>query len=195
MQKGLSYKINIGGTVAALLLLLSSVGLSQKAPPNLQSITPEEIKTLEISFERTGCYGTCPAYTIAIHGDGKVEYEGVKNVKMVGRREGNINNDDVQSLLSLFDKANFFSIGENVSQEKCNCTICTDMASAITDISVAGSKHTVLHYLGCSCASKELFELEAKIDQIVKVDQWTGDVRKQGPFGTTCSSPRPTKTN
>jgi len=44
----------------------------------------------------------------------------------------------------------------------------------------------VQHYYGCTCAPKVLFELESAIDKSVQAEQWTGDVSKQGPLGTTC---------
>jgi hypothetical protein len=35
-------------------------------------------------------------------------------------------------------------------------------------------------------APKALYELELAIDKRINSEQWTGDQRKTGPFGTTC---------
>src|ERR1700746_1609053 len=44
--------------------------------PDLNSLSDSELKALTISLERTGCYGSCPAYTVTIRGDGSVTYVG-----------------------------------------------------------------------------------------------------------------------
>ncbi|MGI4741696.1 MAG: DUF6438 domain-containing protein [Janthinobacterium lividum] len=36
-------------------------------------------------FQRTPCYGTCPAYTASVFADGQVEYEGERFVPVLGR--------------------------------------------------------------------------------------------------------------
>jgi hypothetical protein len=60
------------------------------------------------------------------------------------------------------------------------------MPTVISEISLGSLSHHVDHYYGCACASKELFQLETAIDKTANADQWTGDVSKQGPLGTTC---------
>jgi hypothetical protein len=172
---------------------MALTAMSQAKPPLLDALTVDQLKTLVISFERTSCYGNCPAYKLTIRGDGSVEYNGVRDVRAKGNKTGKIDAEGLRSILAAFATANFFSIGDNVSEQKCTCRICTDMPNALTTINVAGTNHSVDHYYGCGCASKELWELEKTIDRIVNVEQWTGDVSKAGPFGTTCFDPKPQK--
>ena len=154
--------------------------------PDLTSLSDSDLKTVTVRLERTRCYGNCPAYTLTIHGDGRVEYVGTKYVKVAEAREGQIQSDAVRALVSEFAKARFLAVPEDYSGEKCNCRRCADMAWAITELTVGSVSHRVNHYYGCACAPKALFELESAIDKTVKAEQWTGDVSKQGPFGTTC---------
>jgi len=172
---------------------LAITAMSQATPPKLDSLTADQLKTLVISFERTGCYGNCPAYKLIIGGDGRVEYDGVRDVKITGKKSGTINDAGIRSILSAFSKADFFSIGDNVGEKKCTCRQCTDMPTVLTEIRVAGSIHSVDHYYGCGCASEALWDLEKTIDVAVNTSQWTGDVSKAGPFGTTCWEPKPPK--
>jgi Domain of unknown function (DUF6438) len=167
--------------------------LTQKKPPQLGSLTTDELKTVVISFERTGCYGNCPAYKLTIRGDGHVDYKGIRDVMTTGNKSGSIDDTGLRSILAAFSKANFFSIGDDVSEQKCSCRVCTDFPTVLTTIDVAGNMHSVSNYHGCGCSSDELWNLEKTIDKVVNVEQWTGDVSKAGPNGTTCWDPKPRK--
>ncbi len=107
-------------------------------------------------------------------------------MKVTESREGRIEPTAVKALLSEFARAKFLVLPEDYSEAKCSCRRCTDMASAVTNLSVGSVSHRVNHYYGCACAPKALFDLETAIDKAANSEQWTGDVSKQGPFGTTC---------
>lgn len=174
--------------IAVLSVVVSITNASgQKSDPDLNSLSDADLKTLTITFERTGCYGNCPAYRVTIHGDGKVTYVGTNYVKTKGQREGRIDAAALRALLGEFGRAKFLSLPEDYSGKNCTCRQCTDMPAAITELKTANISHRVDHYYGCACAPKALFELESSIDKAVNAEQWTGDASKQGPFGTTCS--------
>lgn len=42
--------------------------------------------TLVVSLERTACFGACPQYSVSLYRDGIVAYEGVRFVKVRGKR-------------------------------------------------------------------------------------------------------------
>jgi hypothetical protein len=171
------------------LMLFTLIACSNMAPAQtptkLDSLSTEQLKTVVIRFQRTECYGSCPAYKVTIFGDGRVEYVGEKNVKVQGKKNGRIGEGDLRSLLAAFSKADFFSLGENLGESKCSCALWTDFPTTLTEITIGSSTHRLEHYAGCGCASKELFALEDEIDKAAKVQIWTGDVSKAGPFGTT----------
>src|SRR5882762_5783341 len=167
--------------IVGAVMALAFVGQT----PQSNNLADGELKDLVISLERTTCYGNCPAYKLTIYGDGRVEYEGGKNVKLTARKEARLKPADLKKIVSAFDKANYFSIS-SYAEAKCSCSFCTDMPTVITEIRVAEKSHRVEHYYGCRCAPKELWELEESIDSLAGTEQWTGDVSKQGPFGTTC---------
>jgi hypothetical protein len=177
--------------VAIAILILSRIDAVQKVNAaqdkavQLANLTDDELKNVVIRLERTTCYGSCPAYKLAIYRNGRVEYVGGSNVKLKGAQEARIASVDFKRLVSEFDKANYFST-DQFTEKKCSCRFCTDMPTAITEIQEKGSTHRIEHYYGCTCAPKTLWELEQAIDKVVRTEQWTGDVSKQGPFGTTC---------
>lgn len=173
--------------VMVCALMVSASNLQSSKTLDLNALTDSDLSTIAITFERTGCYGTCPSYLLTIKGDGTVQYTGRDNVKVKETREGTIKLGAIRGLLSEFARANFLSISDDYSSEKCKCGFCTDLPSAIVGLRVKGATQAVNHYYGCRCAPRSLFGLETAIDKSVNVEQWTGDVSKSGPFGTTCN--------
>jgi len=170
----------------SLLVIKPAFGQSGDKTPDLRSLSDADLKTLIIQLERLGCYGSCPAYSVTIHGDGRVEYDGKGHVKATGAREGRIEIDKIRALASKFAEAKFWEVTDDHTQEKCKGRFCTDMATAITAVTIGGITHRVKHYYGCGNAPRSLFELESSIDKSANSEQWTGDVSKAGPYGTTC---------
>jgi Domain of unknown function (DUF6438) len=171
--------------IALLLAIKSGSGSQAGQTPDLSSLSDADLKSVTVRLERKACYGSCPVYALTIHGDGSVEYLGKAGVKEKGDRQGRIGAPAVRTLMSEFASAKFLSLPD-YQLEKCTCRRCTDMATAITEISVGDVTHRVNHDYGCGCAPKALFDLESAIDKAVNAEQWTGDVSKRGPFGTTC---------
>lgn len=133
-----------------LFLLAGQPVLGQQGDerPNLSSLSDADLKTITVRFQRVGCFGTCPAYSITIHGDGRVEFNGKSHVKEIGAREGRIELDKIRALASDFAKTKFLAIPEDYSPSKCKGPFCTDMATAVTQLTVKGITHHVSHYYG-----------------------------------------------
>src|SRR5690242_2922799 len=153
----------VGLLVACLALPAVKLGLVRGTDrlPDLRSLSEVDLKSLAIKLERTRCYGTCPAYVVTIHGDGRVEYDGKAHVKETGTREGNVDIAAVRALASEFGKARFVGIASEFSETKCKGRVCTDMPTAITEVRIKGTTHRVTHYYGCERAPKSLFKLES----------------------------------
>lgn len=177
-------------TVAVAFLTAHSIPVQSKAPTaDLNSLSDDDLKAVVIRLERTKCYGTCPAYVLTIHGDGRVEYVDKEKDGAKDPKKGTVDRSAVKALFSEFTRTKFLSLPDYLL-EKCTCRQCTDLPSAITEIVVRGERHRVRHDYGCGCAPKELFELESAIDKAANVKQWTGDTSQKGPFGTTCFQPK-----
>ena len=87
-----------------LLLLLSFFSLSSVLPVNAQHAPTKKVKVKKagkkttattkavspsaagpvLTFERTACNGTCPAYSMQVYADGRVAYEGRHFVPLMG---------------------------------------------------------------------------------------------------------------
>src|SRR5215467_4275748 len=125
--------------------------------PDLASLSDADLKSVTLRMERKGCLGSCPAYTVVVHGDGRVEYEGREHVKVKGSRQGKTDRETVKWLVGVLAERNFMTIGDDYSANDCHCRrFCTDMPSAVTEVSVGSNSHRVWHYYGCTCAPEWL---------------------------------------
>lgn len=177
-------------TVALSFMTAHSIAVQSKTQTaDLSSLSDDDLKAVVIRLERTRCYGTCPAYSLTIHGDGRVEYVDKEKDGAKAPKKGTVDRSAVKALVSEFTRTKFLSLPDYLL-EKCTCRRCTDLPSAITEIVIRGETHRVRHDYGCGCAPKELFELESAIDKAANVEQWTGDTSQKGPFGTTCFQPK-----
>jgi hypothetical protein len=168
--------------------LVGRYGHPEKLEPAAAVEPPIPADTF-ITMERTGCYGTCPSYTLAVSAGGSVvfnspsywvEADGTRLVKRSGVVKGRVSREQVRELIAEFEKANFFSLQDYYRDARDGCPeVATDMPRAFTSIQISGRKKSVEHYHGCLYAGrdlisypKELTSLEDRIDEIVNTKQW-----------------------
>ena len=150
-------------TSILLLAITLSIGCNSTMTP-----VPNDIKEVVITLERTACFGVCPVYTLTIYGDGRIVYEGMRNVRIEGTITTTISEDKIKQLITEFQKIDYFSLKDSYEERN-----ATDMPSAYTSLTINGKTKTVRHYHGDLNAPKKLTELENKIDLIVNSDEWT----------------------
>ncbi len=80
--------------LAILFVILATACSSTKKVQKNLDLNPSDAITLE----RTGCYGTCPIYSLTIYGDGKVTYEGKRHVDNIGEFTGQLSQAQLTSL-------------------------------------------------------------------------------------------------
>ncbi len=139
---------------------------------------------LLITFERKGCFGSCPDYKLTINANGKVEFQGRQYTQIKGLAKGEIKKEQVKELLKEFENIKFFSLPNYFTYGKGSCeTVVTDMPSAIVSIRINKKRKKVFHYLGCfqnteppfKIFPEKLYNLENKIDEIVETKRWIGE--------------------
>jgi hypothetical protein len=120
-----------------------------------------------IKLEREGCLGPCPGYTITIHEDGRVEYEGLYYVKVVGARKTAVSPVALQKLIRKLQK-------EHVLEWEEKDYVCLDYSQVKISLTLNGkSKHLIE---GCEKPGKVL-ELAKEIDRFTGSKRWVGHVR------------------
>jgi hypothetical protein len=156
--------------------------------PNLCSLTDSDLKASTIRLQRTGGFsGDRPVYSVTIHGDGRLEYEGKENVQERGLREGRVEAEEINAVFRELADARFFTMAKEYFRADCE-RYCTHTAMAATDVTVKGVTHRVVHRYGCAAAPKALFKVEAAIDKAAKIERWTGTSVDQDRF-PSCGNP------
>lgn len=145
-----------------------------------------DLSTLRIRLNRSRCYGTCPAYTVEVHGDGTVIYHGESSVIGLGERRWQISQADVQALLDLirgndyFNLRGFYEVG------------IMHMPAFITSVEIGDQRKFVYNYAGelvgrtplgppSAPMPRGVTEVENGIDRLSGAATWVrGDERTLG---------------
>ncbi len=135
----------------ALLLLFFAFGLA--LPACAQKATSQKVKVKKptkkkpgaatpvkpnteagpvLTFERTPCFGMCPAYKMQVYADGRVSYEGRRAVPMMGPQDLKIPAATVADMLRTAQEAHF----ENFQKEYSRGT--SDLPSTVIAIRQPG---------------------------------------------------------
>lgn len=132
--------------------------------------------SLRIALNRTRCFGTCPAYTVVIHGDGSVDFNGKAFVMIVGNHHAKISTEAVHDLVSAFRRADYFSLNNEYA------TFVTDCPSYTTSISFDGVTKSVQDYMGTGSGMPEVVgDLEEEIDTTAHTAKWIQETSETWP--------------
>jgi hypothetical protein len=155
--------------LAVLLLAALLAACNGGGEPEATGATVETI-----TLERQPCFGFCPVYTLALHGDGRVEYNGLENVAVTGPQSGTVDPAAVQALADEMAAAGYFDWEDAYLNQE-----VTDNPYAITSITLSdGTTKQIEHYYGDSSAPEALTALETRIDETANVAQWVGETQQ-----------------
>jgi hypothetical protein len=158
--------------VASVGLLLSClvVGCDSQSPrneakPDKLIVPVTEIRAVtEIALERTGCYGTCPVYKLAIKDDGSFRYHGGAYVERLGDHTGKITREQFTMLAKFAVESRFMTLNADYTAE------VTDMETVITTVVMDGQKKTVQDYAGAG--PERLQKFQTMIAESLKNAKW-----------------------
>jgi len=118
------------------------------------------LRSARIRLERTACYGTCPVYSVEIHGDGTVIWNGERFVKAMGARRYRIPVAKVRALAARFRAARFYSALEAYEGG------VTDLPSANLTLTWGGVSKSVRDYAGLMAGMPHaVHDLELAVDE------------------------------
>jgi len=163
-----------------LLLLSVACAASPAAQPPIENHTAAKTFDLTIQFERTGCYGTCPSYTVAIDTLGRVKWHGAQYVTTVGDAVGHVDPTRLEALDKAIDVAQFFTLDSRgnppcKNHGRCATVICTDTPHSRLAIT-RGNKTNAIDFDHCG-GRPELERLFDLIDQVAGTKRWIGTQR------------------
>lgn len=104
----------------------------------------------EIELSRTGCYGTCPVYSVTVKSDGKLTFVGKHHVARQGTVNDMISKSDVQLLVVALNRSGFFDMKDRYETKADGCReVWTDNASVQISAKRGSAQKQVMYYYGC----------------------------------------------
>lgn len=122
-----------------------------------------------LTLERGPCFGACPIYSVTIHTDGTVVYEGVRFVDVIGEQTTTIDPATVEQLMAGFEAAGYFGWDDAYTDSN-----VTDLPTITTSVTRGGETRQIVRYSGDDSAPVALPYLETWIDIAARTSQWTG---------------------
>lgn len=90
-----------------------------------------------IRFERSSCFGTCPAFQAVIYGNGIMRYTGRAFVKNIGDFKAQVYPEALKETYGLLEEYNFWSMEESYP------SAATDIPSVALEVWADGKHHKV----------------------------------------------------
>lgn len=148
----------------------AEVGTESAKPPSLRAGTfPTLLEPtgFSIRLSRSGCFGSCPSYSVLIHGDGKIEFHGEHHVAIPGNHQARISRESAAGLLERFRAAQFFEFKDKyVASVTDNPTYCLELT-------IGTKKKTITDYVGPWVGMPTIVsELEDAVDEAADTDRW-----------------------
>jgi ankyrin repeat protein len=119
-----------------------------------------------ITLARTGCYGSCPSYSVTISTDG-IAFDGGGFVVAAGTHTDHVNADEVRNLAKRFVAADFYSMDASYRAS------VTDSPTYVLTIAIDGHKKGVEDYVGqWEGMPAVITELEDEVDAFGRTQRW-----------------------
>lgn len=128
------------------------------------SIRPDS--KIAISLSRSGCFGTCPSYSVTIKTNG-IEFNGGGNVVAQGRHTDTVDPQAVRTLAKKFTAADFYSMDEEYRAG------VTDNPTYELSIVIDGREKKVEDYVGEWVGMPAVIsQLEREVDEFARSSRW-----------------------
>jgi hypothetical protein len=139
----------------------------QEMPERHLPLPEVPLDKVEISLARSGCYGTCPSYSVDVHGDGRVVYNGSGYVVVEGRHEFRIPVDDVARLVESLRAKDLWSLRPRYTAG------VTDNPTYILSLRVGEQTHQLEDYVGqWAGMPSTVSDFEEEVDKVAHANHW-----------------------
>jgi hypothetical protein len=164
----------------------------ERLPAETVPFPQGQFKDVKIELSRSGCFGSCPIYRIAIDGDGRVTYEGKDFVSITGIHRSHISGSMVAALLERFRDANFLALQSSYRAS------ATDLPTYCLKLTIGSVEKTVEDYEGEWVGMpSSVTELENAVDTASDSARWVtsspGTVTAMQEGGIGVRSPQAAK--
>lgn len=171
----------------AAALWFALAGHACSASPSLPEPAPATrgdqrgVDYSEISLTRTGCFGTCPIYTVVYRRDGTVTYTGERHGDHIGVRQGRIGKAGFADLAQFIQRSGFESLDTHYR------TPGTDMQTTTVTVTHLDGRTVSVSEYGRS-GPPHLWAVQRVIDGVLADAQWRAPAAPE----TAATPPSPT---
>ncbi len=143
----------------------SQVDSARKVPAPFPDPLPPT--NFSIHLSRSGCFGSCPSYSVTIQGDGTVRYKGSGSVSIEGEHAAHIKPEAARHLLERFRDANFFGLKSSYHAG------VTDLPTYALELQVGTTRKSVSDYAGERVGMPaQVTQLEDAVDETADSARW-----------------------
>jgi hypothetical protein len=140
-------------------------------PRHAMCLDPEaRTGVTEIAIEHTGCFGSCPIYTLILRADGSADYDGRAFVAHLGRRRGTLRRAEFEELARLALDIGYFDLDAAYT-----CSV-TDSSTVYTSVvrreGNKTNKAMIRHYAPGVTGPPRLRQFEYAIDDTADFVVW-----------------------
>lgn len=121
---------------------------------------------LLVSFQRTPCFGKCPAYKMEIFKDGRAKYQGIANIPRVGSHEAQVTLDVIKMIQKKALDMKYFELA---NQYPTNGSDINDIPKAISYVRFGNDGKMIVDNFD---APKELIEFEKWLEKLSDSFVW-----------------------
>ena len=138
-------------------------------------VTETALPESSISFSRSTCLGSCPAYSMELYSDGRYVWNGRSHVSVAGTRRGRMTADAYRLALHLTSEARIEEFRDNYEGGADCATWTTDQQTVVIGLRNSSGTKTITHYLGCEGFSRQenLLQLESALERAMNIGKFT----------------------
>jgi hypothetical protein len=134
---------------------------SHLAPPDVP------LQQVHVGLQRTGCFGTCPSYSVHLYGDGRVVYEGSSFVDVTGEHVFRVPPDRIAKLVASLRAKGLWSLRESYQAP------VTDNPGYVLTLEFGGQTHEITDYVGHRAGMpRGVSQFEDEVDEAAYADAW-----------------------
>jgi peroxiredoxin len=149
----------------AVTAIVSEEIAEQEAPETQRPLLNVALEKVHIGLERTGCYGSCPTYSVDVYGDGRVVYRGLEHVDVTGVHAYRIPRERVAKLVESARAKGLWSLRESYR------AMITDNPTYLLTLDFGGQVHEIEDYVGRMAGMPEsVVDFEDEIDDATGAD-------------------------
>lgn len=122
---------------------------STEVPMSKPESPKEEDKNayIQMSIEKTACFGKCPVYKARVMSNGKAYFQGTMNVDMIGNYEAQATAEQLKTLMENVHKINYFNLENRYPKDENH--IIADLPYTYTYVSDGKQEKKIANNYDC----------------------------------------------